>query len=469
MDGKDYDSGERYDFTNYNEYPIINWGLIDNNGNVILPLEYRAIADKVVDGLVEIRSNKRLGYVDITGRVILKPTYESIGKFVNGYAVVSKTSYYYDEDGYRERSVYGVVNSQFNEIIPCVFDSIEYEVETGRFKTNVGYKTIDGRYVAVVDGKELLVDKKYKYCKPFDCICAIAVRVTEEHINYGLIDKKSNDILPPIFSRLVYIGNELYKFKINDLYGLVSSKGNIIIHNIYNNIGKFEDNLACVQVNVPSDDRYKQKKLYGYIDSSGNEILPPIYEFIGKRSYKFSVVMKGNQWGLFDIKNHQLKIFPDVSYLGPCMENLCKINIGGIYDKNNKKTIGGLWGYVSVDGQIVIEPTYEQAYGFSDEMAAVKLNGKWGFINAEGIIVVPCKYDEVEASFENGKGKLVKDNEIFVFDKNGSQIDTYDKSRDDDDYYDRGYYDDTPSIYDNPYYNDNLDMDQQSIEFWNSL
>lgn len=31
------------------------------------------------------------------------------------------------------------------------------------------------------------------------------------------------------------------------------------------------------------------------------------------------------------------------------------------------------------------------------------------------------------------------------------------------------YDDDTPSVYDNPYYNDNLDMDQQSIEFWNSI
>ena len=117
----------------------------------------------------------------------------------------------------------------------------------------------------------------------------------------------------------------------------------------------------------------------------------------------------------------------------------------------------------------MVEPTYEQAYGFSEEMAAVKLNGKWGFINAKGTIVVPCKYDEVKAGFKNGKGKLVKDNEIFVFDKNGSQIETYDKPREDDDYYDIGYYDDTPSIYDNPYYNDNLDMDQQSIEFWNSL
>ena len=35
------------------------------------------------------------------------------------------------------------------------FNNIEYEVETGRFKTDVGYKTIDGRYVAIVDGKEL--------------------------------------------------------------------------------------------------------------------------------------------------------------------------------------------------------------------------------------------------------------------------------------------------------------------------
>ena len=50
MDGKDYESyndyywedGERYDFTNYNEYSIINWGLIDNNGNAILPLEYNS-------------------------------------------------------------------------------------------------------------------------------------------------------------------------------------------------------------------------------------------------------------------------------------------------------------------------------------------------------------------------------------------------------------------------------------------
>lgn len=471
-DGTDYDPfsdfylehGERYYFTAYNEYPIINWGLIDYNANEILPLEYKAIADKVIDGLLEICLYDRIGYLDLTGRVILEPTYMSVGAFVDGYAVVSKSSSYRDEEGFDiEKSVFGVINSQFKEIIPCVFDRLEYEAEMGRFKTEVGYMTIDGRYVVLVDGKELYLDKKYKYCEQFVDTTAIAVRVVDGHVYYGLVDKKSNDILPPIFSSLEHIDNGLYKFKINDLYGLVTSKGNIILQNKYNNIGKFDHNLACVQVNV------LEKQLYGFVDSSGNEILPPSYEFIGERYHNYSVVMKNNLWGLFGLENHQIKLFPNVSFLGPCMDNLCKINVGGIYDINRKTTTGGHWGYATLDGKIVIEPTYEQAYGFSDGMAAVKLNGKWGFINSEGIIVVPFEYDEVEDSYKHGKGKLVKGDGIFVFDKSGSTIDIYDKPRDDDDDYYGGYYDDTPSIYDNPYYDDNLDLDQQSIEFWDSL
>jgi hypothetical protein len=56
---------------------------------------------------------------------------------------------------------------------------------------------------------------------------------------------------------------------------------------------------------------------------------------------------------------------------------------------------------------------------------------------------------------------------VFVFDSNGNLTKNY-AEEEEDDYYET-YDDDTPSVYDNPYYNDNIDMDQQSIEFWNSL
>ena len=118
-------------------------------------------------------------------------------------------------------------------------------------------------------------------------------------------------------------------------------------------------------------------------------------------------------------------------------------------------------------GKIIISPKYERANGFSEGVAAVKRGGKWGFIDRNGLIIVPCEYDKVESNYTNGKGKLVKNDRIYVFDKEGKQISSHEQENDEDVYY--GGYDDEPSIYDNPYYNDNLDMDQQSIDFWNSL
>ena len=459
----DYEDGELISFTNHYVYSTINWGLINNIGNVILPLEYRTIADEVIDGLLEIKTKEAIGYVDVTGHILIEPVYKTIGDFIDGYAIVSKVDYYYDEHGQvGTRFVYGVIDNTFKEIIPCVFNAIEYEHETGLFDTNVGYKMPDGRYIAEINGKELFVDKKYKYCKPFHNGRAIAI---SNRGGYGLIDTKSKDILPPIFTYLELVDKELYKFKINDLYGLVNSNGIIVAPNIYNSIGKFEDGLAYVRINMPSNNSDDNNERYGYIDIKGNEILPPYYEYIGKRNNNISVVMRNNIWGLFNLVSHQIQIIPDAAFLGPNLQKLCRINVGGRYDKSEKKTKGGVWGYISTSGQIVIEPIYENALNFSEGLAAIQQGGKWGFIGTDGKIVVPCEYDEFESSFDHGKGMLIKDDYYYIFDRNGHVIDSIDQYRykNTDDY--EGY----TSIEDNPYYNDNLDMDQQSIDFWNSI
>lgn len=435
--------GERYDYTNYDEYSIINWGVIDAKGNVILPLEYSAIADNAVDGLIEIRQNQRCGYIDITGRILLKPKYRNVGNFVDGYAIVSQESFYYDERGRKSKfSIYGIINSSFEEIIPCVFHSIVYEKEKGLFKTDVGYKTTGGQYLAENNGKTIYINKKYKYCKEFHDDCAIAVIANlDENVLYALVNSKSEDILPPIFQHLELLDNGLYKFKINNKYGLVDSKGNIILPNIYEGIGKFEGNLACVSISQATDNT--NDRLYGFIDSSGNEVLPPSYEFIGKRFNNFSVIMKNGTWGLFNSENNMSNMIIEAAFLGPCKENLCPINVGGDFDINSKKVEGGHWGFTSSDGHMVIEPIYEKAFSFSDGLAAVKFNGKWGFIDKNEKIIVPFEYDEFESSLKDGEAKLVKDGTVYVFDKDGKQKDTYNQGGDDYDYYD--YDDDSPS------------------------
>lgn len=462
-----------YKETERNYYgSVYKWGVIDYSGNEILPCEYDWIEDKPVNGLLSIRKGEKCGFIDVMGNLLLEPSYYDISSFNHGYAIVSKKDSYYDyeADYDREYSIYGVIDSNLDEVIPCAFRSMKYIEESHLFETEKGYKDTSGRFVAECDGKKIYVPSKYLYCKSFNNGSAVAVLKAWPENRYALINDEAEDIIPPIFDSLTLLSNGSYKFKLNDKYGLIDNTGRIILPNKYHAIGKFVDDLACVRVDVKSADSNKETDLYGYVDLQGNEVLPVEYEFIGKRFNNRSVVMKGGEWCLFGIDDHKLTAFPGVAHLGPCVsDDMCKINIGGKYDKGDNRVTGGLWGYCSVDGKTVIEAVYESSCGFSEGFAAVKRNGKWGFINTFGEVVVPCKYDEVDSSYKDGSGRLTKGQEVFVFDCNGNLMESYTKEEyEEDDYY-QTYDDDTPSVYDNPYYNDNLDMDQQSIEFWNSI
>lgn len=420
-------------------------GLIDSHGNeIISPDSGIEVADNIVDGLVAFRCDERVGFIDAMGNLVLKLKYESIGSFVDGYAIVSRVmygSFYDDNNHYDEISLYGVINCSFKEIIPCVFKKMQYERESGLFKTEVGYKTLDGRFIADYNGKPVFIDNKYIYCKEFINDCAISVRTEKDSIYYGLINPKSEDILPPIYNGLKLVGDRLYRFKLNDKFGLIDDSGNIVLPNIYDGLGEFEEGLALLVVKDGPGNN-DENKLYGYVDSKGSIVLPPEYNFMGKRCNSHAVVMKDSVWGLFSLLNHDVTIMEEATYLGPYMDGLCRINIGGIFNTTTKEVKLGNWGFVDVNGQMVIEPEYDRVLNFHDGIAAIKSYGQWGFINKENQKIVPCEYDDIESGFSDGEGKLIKDGEIYVFDTQGNLVRTYKQRK--DDYYD---YDDdyTPS------------------------
>ena len=54
--------------------------------------------------------------------------------------------------------------------------------------------------------------------------------------------------------------------------------------------------------------------------------------------------------------------------------------------------IGGKWGFVNLEGKIIIPPVYDEVKVFSCGLAAVCKNGKWGYINEKNETVIPCQY-----------------------------------------------------------------------------
>lgn len=69
----------------------------------------------------------------------------------------------------------------------------------------------------------------------------------------------------------------------------------------------------------------------------------------------------------------------------------------------------GKWGYMDAKGNVIVKPQYDNAYQFSDGLAAVRLKGKGGYIDASGKIAIPIKYDYA-SSFENGNAVVARYN-----------------------------------------------------------
>lgn len=69
----------------------------------------------------------------------------------------------------------------------------------------------------------------------------------------------------------------------------------------------------------------------------------------------------------------------------------------------------GKWGFVNVNGEIVIEPEFEDARSFSNGFAAVKKDGKWGFIDAQNNIVIEPEFEDVRDFNSSGNCYVFKE------------------------------------------------------------
>lgn len=64
-------------------------------------------------------------------------------------------------------------------------------------------------------------------------------------------------------------------------------------------------------------------------------------------------------------------------------------NSGNLYPIQD----GSKWGYVNEKGKMVIEPEYDSAYGFYEELAAVVKDNKMGYINNKGEYVIEPQFE----------------------------------------------------------------------------
>ena len=78
------------------------WGYIDTTGNVVVAPKYNEV-ENFSNGMARVRLGQKWGLLDVSGKEIIKPTFDWIYDFVNGKAKVKLNGqeYYMDKNGNR--------------------------------------------------------------------------------------------------------------------------------------------------------------------------------------------------------------------------------------------------------------------------------------------------------------------------------------------------------------------------------
>ena len=320
----------------------------------------------------------KLGLVDLQGKTVLAPTFNSIEEKQPYFIACSKT---------KGCSVY---NENLQLVLKGGYNSIELGCE--------------GQFIVEKNGK------------------------------YGVVSEKGAVILPLKYSNINSNKNG-YTVKLNQEAGLFNSEGKEIIpisyHWVYTD--KIDDNIPIV---AELNDNNA-----GYINTKNEWVIPPTYQYAFAFRQGIARVKKGRNYMYINLKgepviqdfdNYVIQNFDnyviepsDNTYIVGVRKE-CKYmvyNLNGnlldTYDGfiNNwsgnaifgvKK--GGKWGYIDGYGKVIVPFEYEEVNNFSEGLASVRKDGKWGYINPKNEIVIPIEFTNKEVgSFKNGGAEYYTD------------------------------------------------------------
>jgi hypothetical protein len=374
--------------TPYGKKTFTLYGLIDRNGNEIIPPLYDGVNGDFSNGWFVRASlpNYKYKYFTSNGDTLVLPAYSSLmlDKIDGKKFLATK--------GGR----YGIIDNKWNELVPFEYNYIRVED--------------NGLLVLTQDGKSGIMDTKlkwilkpsYKSIQKFYKGYAI---VQDTAGKFGAINEKAVVTTPIQYPSLMAIDKAWSPFAVVENKGMGMSgmvnlaTGKLVIPVQYSfNTYNYSDGFI----------QFRRDNKKGLLDSTGKELFFDMYDdfspgFLDGMAW----VMKDKQYGFMDTKG--------VLAIPAQYQSVRGFSNGLAIVKQNNK-----YGMIDKQGKPVLPAEYDDILGFSEDMSVIKKDNLYGFIDKTGKVVIPPAYTYA-SSFDGGNAFVQKDGQYFYIDKKGNK------------------------------------------------
>lgn len=446
------------------------WGYIDKDSNVVIPFIFKFLNPFDSAGMALAQIGDKQGFININCDTIVPFIYDDLGVFNIGLARAewngktgfinrkgeTEIAFKYDEaHGFidcgvaqvSENKKWGFINTEGEIIIPLIYSDVDYHSKDsllfaikngkwaifnhfGKQKSDFIYDEIYGtsnnfdyfnekylfnglllvrkgnqyRYL----NRDLEIVADFGYYSKADPITENGFAIVKKD-NYGIINSKGEIVVPCIYPKIEHPGKEYQGFY-DDFYiykngkvGLLNREAKPITDITYNS---FECDYSYVNGNYHTLFVAKKNNKCGLIGSNGEIILPIEYDEIGKFESNSCSIAKKN--GLYGIINNNGKVLIPFEYSSITTYHL---------DENYVIEKNGKYGIIKKEPLETIVPlVYDdlEVCFYDETRFIVKKNGKYGIIDKNLKIIIPLEYDIISNWVEYGP------NEHFV-EKNGKE------------------------------------------------
>jgi hypothetical protein len=317
------------------------------------------------------------------------------------------------------KSRVGLIDNKGNEILPCIYDHIGdidiinskvfvkngyVDLKSGVYEYYASNKNISIREVSCLHSKHIIHIKEIK-----DTWGKYNTSTT-----YSLISP-TGDIIIKNSKKITEYSKDTFLVNINNKEGIADEHGNTIIPCIFNKIHSYKDGVASGSVGMYYHRTFK------CLQNNNVNITKPILSDFHDGLAKIGNHPDYGKFGYIDIDGNV--VIPQIYSQADDFNNgLARVGKGNRWEIK--------WGYIDTIGTEVIQCQYDELDIFCEGYAAMRLGGKCGFIDTKGRVVIPPIYDTV-LPFKEGYAGVKLNNKWHFINKNGIKLSykTYDDVR----------------------------------------